>query len=249
MVDAGLEQVRQLNPVTYYYNEDYAPNDQDLQVGFIAEDIAAINPLFATYNKDGSVENVRYDKLTTMLATAVQQLDVQVQNNDTRLDVVESGEFAGNLHVNGSAQFDGNLAVTGDTTLTKLTVTGDTEVQQLTVNGKIITMGDTPTAVLGAQATGQGAIVTISGNDTAGTINYEAGTEVLPTNPMDLGEQVNVEFTEPYTAQPRVTVTPTSEAAAKTRYYIVRSTTGFNLVFVDIPTVGQTYSYDYQIIQ
>jgi hypothetical protein len=183
------------------------------------------------------------------------------------------------LTITGDSLFDGNIAVTGTmsvlgtSTLATLTVTenttiqqdlevqgnvtiaqnltvqGNTTVQNITVNGKIITAGNTPTAVLGASATGQGATVIITGNDTAGTITYEAGSEVLPTNPLALGEQATVTFVEPYATQPRVTITANTEAAAKMRYYVVRTTTEFKLVFVDTPVAGQEYTFDYQILQ
>jgi hypothetical protein len=100
----GLDDIRALNPVTYYYNTDYS-RDRTLQVGFIAEEVAAVNPLYAVFDSLGRPENVLYEKLTVALTKAVQQLDVQVQSVDARLAVVESGEFAGDIHVNGNANF------------------------------------------------------------------------------------------------------------------------------------------------
>jgi hypothetical protein len=154
------------------------------------------------------------------------------------------------LTVTENTTIQQDLEVQGSVTIAQnLTVQGNTTVQNITVNGKIITAGNTPTAVLGASATGQGATVIITGNDTAGTITYEAGSEVLPTNPLALGEQATVTFVEPYATQPRVTITANTEAAAKMRYYVVRTTTEFKLVFVDTPVAGQEYTFDYQILQ
>ncbi|MDO8335636.1 MAG: tail fiber domain-containing protein, partial [Candidatus Saccharibacteria bacterium] len=247
-----LNRFTQLRPVTFEYNslgQQIVGTGTQTEIGLIAQEVEALFPNLVSIDSTNGYKQIATQYFDYLAIQAIKELKVVTDNLEDRLAVVETGEFAGNLHVNGDVQFDGNLAVTGDATLTKLIVTGETEVQQLTVNGKIITAGVAPTAVLGAQANGDGAVITLTGNDTAGTISYEVGAEVLPTNPLAIGEQVNVDFAVPYTAQPRVTVSPTSEAAAKVRYYIIRSTTGFKLVFVDTPVTGQTYSYDYQILQ
>ena len=219
-----------------------------LQTGFVAEEVAAIDPLFAVY-QDGIVESVKYDKITVLLAAGFKQLDVQVQANDARLAVVEAGDFSGNLHVAGYAEITGNLVVLGDTTLAKLIVTGDTEVQQLTVNGKIITAGATPTIVLGAQATGQGAVTAIAGNDTVGNISYTAGTQILPSNPLVSGAQISVTYTAPFDQAPRIALTAKDSGSAAMRYYVETTLGGFIVHFIDIPVAGATYTFDYIVIQ
>ena len=177
----------------------------------------------------------------------MQQLDVQVQSQEGRLDVLESGQFSGNLHVDGSAEFEGNLTVQGIATLSELIVVGNTTLKQLTVD-RIISHGDVPAAVLGA-TTGLSATASVTGNDTAGKIEYVAGTQTLPTHPLGAGEQVTVNFHEAYAAAPTVTLTPTSEKAASVRYYVTQTVDGFKLVFLDTPLAGETYSFNYQVIQ
>ncbi len=211
--------------------------------------IAVVIPETTEWNTDGTVKSFDFDPIVSVLTKSVQQLDVQVQDIDARLSVIESGEFAGNLHVNGDAQFDGDLAVTGNTTLAKLTVIGDTEVQKLTVNGKIITAGAAPTAVLGAEATGQGATVTVAGNDTAGSITYASGTQNLPLNPLATGEQANVSFVTPFAVAPRIALTAKDAGSAAVRYYVETTTTGFKVHFLDIPSASTTYTFDYIVIQ
>ncbi len=85
--------------------------------------------------------------------------------------------------------------------------------------------------------------MTITGNDTAGTVSYTAGAGALA------GEQAKVVFSSPYGAQPRVTLTPTSADAAQVKYYVTRTTDGFEIVFIDAPVDGSVYSFDYHIIQ
>ncbi len=184
---AGL---RQLRPVTYYYNSSYAPNIPDLQLGFIAEEVAGVDTKLAIY-ENGIIENVDYPKMTVLLTKALQELDVQVQTQETRLSVLESGTFSGNLSVSVDAFIGDDLVVADDTTVQgNLTVQGLTEVADIKVNGKIITAGNTPTATLGASTTvGQGSTVSVEGNDTAGSITYTAGTVNLPTYNIASGAQ------------------------------------------------------------
>lgn len=64
----GLAEIEKLRPVTFKWRG----RDED-DFGFIAEDVAKVNPLFATY-KDGRVEGVKYDQLTAVLVNAVKVL-------------------------------------------------------------------------------------------------------------------------------------------------------------------------------
>ncbi|NDG33358.1 hypothetical protein EB118_25285, partial [bacterium] len=238
----GLSTLRQLRPVEFDWNLGPARHD----LGFIAEEVYAVNPLLAEY-ANGELTGVAYNLMSVLNTKAIQQLDVQVQNIDRRLVAIESGEFEGNLTVAGDSLFSGNLKVEGTTELASLKVTGNTELATLTVE-RIISKGELPTAVLGA-STGLNGVVVVDGNDTAGTISYTAGTPSLPANPLAAGEQVTLTFDKPYTAAPRVSLTPTSADAANVRYYVTQTATDFKVVFTDVPSSGASYSFNYQIIQ
>ncbi|MCA9333290.1 tail fiber domain-containing protein, partial [Candidatus Saccharibacteria bacterium] len=243
-ISFGLETLRQLRPVEFDWNIGASRHD----IGFIAEEVQAVNPLLAEY-ADGQLTGVAYNLVGVLNTKSIQQLDVQVQSIDARLSVVESGNFSGNIHVASDAQIDGNLTVAGDTELNNLTVTGDTTVANLTVNGKIITTGNnTPTAVLGASTTGQGSTYTIEGNDTAGTITITTGTNT-PTNPLASGEQVAVTFDESFTASPRIALTAKDAGSAEVRTYVETTVTGFKIHFLNVPTASTPYTFDYIIIQ
>jgi len=47
-------------------------------IGFGAEDVAKINPLFVTYNKEGQVEGVKYDRLSTAFVNAFNEQQAQI---------------------------------------------------------------------------------------------------------------------------------------------------------------------------
>lgn len=72
-LELGLETVQQLDPVTFTWKEG---GDRDL--GFIAEEIAQIDPLLTTYNDDGEIEGVKYKQLTAVLVNAVKEQQQQI---------------------------------------------------------------------------------------------------------------------------------------------------------------------------
>jgi len=85
---SGLELIRRLRPVTFRWKQN---NQQDL--GFVAEEVNAIEPLLTTYNDNGEVEGVKYDRVSTALVNAVneQQTEIesqadQIKSQQTRIE-------------------------------------------------------------------------------------------------------------------------------------------------------------------
>jgi parallel beta-helix repeat protein len=143
-----------------------------------------------------------------------------------------------------------NLVVAGTTELANLKVTGLTEVADLKVNGKIITAGNTPTATLGANVTvGQSSSVTVTGNDTAGSVSYTAGAVNLPSFNLSTGAQLTTTFATPFTTAPRIALTAKDATSAAVRYYVETTEIGFTIHFIDQPTAETTYTFDYIVIQ
>jgi hypothetical protein len=69
-LDLGMDALLALRPVAYRWNED---NLED--IGFVAEEVAAIDERLITRNRDGEVEGVRYDRLSAILVHSMQQMD------------------------------------------------------------------------------------------------------------------------------------------------------------------------------
>lgn len=65
----GLDAVAQLRPVSYLWKEDGMAD-----VGFVAEEVAALDERLITRNEAGAIEGVKYDRLSAVLANAVQEL-------------------------------------------------------------------------------------------------------------------------------------------------------------------------------
>ena len=82
----GLKDVLAMRPVTFKWK-----GRDEKDIGFIAEEMAKINPLFATY-KDGRIEGVKYPQLTAVLTRAIQEQQkaiglLQAANDDSSLEI------------------------------------------------------------------------------------------------------------------------------------------------------------------
>ena len=78
---AGMDVVRQLRPITFKWKSGGA---RDL--GFAAEEVAAIDPLLATYTERGEVEGVKYKQLTTVLVNAANEQQRLIEQQQQRID-------------------------------------------------------------------------------------------------------------------------------------------------------------------
>ncbi len=72
--NAGLGLVRQLRPISFDWKQS---GMHDLGLG--AEDVAKVEPLLVTYNKDGQVEGVKYDRIAVVLVNAVKEQQAQIE--------------------------------------------------------------------------------------------------------------------------------------------------------------------------
>ena len=84
----GLQEVLQLRPRTFTWDEEQG-GEEDL--GFIAEEVEAVNPLLATY-RDGDLRGVKYRHMTSLLTKAVQEQHAEVQDLRHRFDEHEKGQ-------------------------------------------------------------------------------------------------------------------------------------------------------------
>ena len=69
----GLTLLNKLNPITFNWRSN---NSADL--GFGAEDIAAVEPLLVIKNEQGQVEGVKYDRITAVLVNAIKEQQQQI---------------------------------------------------------------------------------------------------------------------------------------------------------------------------
>lgn len=87
-LDSVVESVCKLNPVTYKYRPEVTSRPDYVDVGFIAEELAEdpILARFVEYTDSGEPDGIRYDKLTVLLAAAVQKLNERITYLESKVD-------------------------------------------------------------------------------------------------------------------------------------------------------------------
>ncbi|HKU77604.1 MAG TPA: tail fiber domain-containing protein, partial [Pyrinomonadaceae bacterium] len=76
----GLNLVQRLRPITFDWIADGTKD-----IGFGAEDVAAIEPLLVTYNANGEVEGVKYDRISAVLVNAIKEQQRQIEAQQFQL--------------------------------------------------------------------------------------------------------------------------------------------------------------------
>jgi cytoskeletal protein CcmA (bactofilin family) len=141
-----------------------------------------------------------------------------------------------NLSVNGSGTFNGAVT-TPVLTAGKLQLSGD-----LVLTRHLIAGGSIPGRVNGS-GLGSGGTSSISGSDTSGSISVNTGSGA------SAGCMVTVNFSQPFTATPHVSLTPVGSGAAGIDYYVNRTTSNFSVCSINSPPSNQTFGFDYFITQ
>jgi Chaperone of endosialidase len=77
---SGLSVLNRLRPITFDW-KDGGMHD----LGFGAEEIAAVEPLLVTHNDKGEVEGVKYDRITAVLVNAVKEQQEQIRQQQAQL--------------------------------------------------------------------------------------------------------------------------------------------------------------------
>ena len=81
---SGLSLLNRLRPVTYNWK-----NNGVRDIGFIAEEVADIEPLLATYNEKGQIEGVKYGQITTVLVNAVKEQQTQIEAQQKQIELLK----------------------------------------------------------------------------------------------------------------------------------------------------------------
>lgn len=140
---------------------------------------------------------------------------------------------SGGLNVAGSATFAGNVSA-NQLTVSTLTLNGD-----LNLDHHIDAGGPTPSSS-GGSALGSGGTASVSGSDTAGTVNINTGTGTTS------GCFITINFTTKFNATPHVVVTPIGQDAAGIDYYVNRSTSSMSIcVGSTAAPASATFAFDY----
>ena len=74
-IDNALKTLRDLKPVTFYYNEEYSSNPERLHYGFIAQDYAKVMPDATYYDESLGKLCIDTSELISLLVRSIQQLE------------------------------------------------------------------------------------------------------------------------------------------------------------------------------
>jgi hypothetical protein len=201
-------------------------------------DIASDLSVGGHFNANGPVT---LSQLNISGTTALTGLNV-----GSNLNVQGTAVFQNGVNVSGLLNDNGNLSVSGSLSASSVNASA-ISVHNLTISGPlqighVISQGPNPIIVAGT-AVGGGGTVSISGNDTAGTVNINTG------NSPPAGVLATITFRAPYTATVHVLLSPLSGAGAAVPAYVTRTSGGFQIHTDSPPPGGSVLSYDYFVTQ
>ena len=150
------------------------------------------------------------------------------------LSVGQLGTFASGLNVGGSASF--NALNASSIAVRNISISGPLTISHLS------TQGPTPGMVAGT-AIGNGGTVSISGNDTSGTVNFNTGGST------PAGVLGTITFRAPFTSTVHVLLSPLTGVSASTAVYVSRTSGGFQVRVDSPPPTGSILSFDYFVTQ
>lgn len=81
----GLDFIKQLRPITFNWKIGGAED-----IGFGAEDVAQISPLFVTFNEKGVIEGVKYDRLSVVFVNAFKEQQTQIERQQKQIDELKT---------------------------------------------------------------------------------------------------------------------------------------------------------------
>lgn len=158
------------------------------------------------------------------------------------LEVAGNTSVQGQLAVQQGLTVGGNLSVGGSLSAAQLTLDGLQLNGDLSFTRHVITGGGNPGKSDGGSL-GSGGTSSVSGTDTAGTVNINTG------GGPGAGCFVTVFFVNKYNSTPSVIITPVGSAAAGINYYINRTSTSFSICTANSPPAGQSFAFDYHVFE
>lgn len=172
-------------------------------------------------NGDGTLSNLNLRKNLIVTGTST----LQGSTTFSQLVTASSG-----LNVGGNLAVGGTLSV------------GAFNIGTLTVSGHLLTSGSTPTRSCGN--IGSSGTCSISGNDSAGTVNVNTGGGGAS------GTLIYVTFSRAYARTPHVVVSPVGSLDGSAgSVYVTRTTSGFSIGISGSVPASRTYEFDYIIEQ
>lgn len=172
------------------------------------------------------------------------------------ISVSGNGRFnqlqADNLVIGSSATVQGafvakkGIAVTGNSTFDTLSAAQITTTAfqlngELRLTSHITAGGPNPSAERG-NAVGSGGTVSVSGSDTTGSVVINTGSNT------GAGCFATITFARKFNSTPHVVLTPVGSGGAGIAYYVNRSSSEFSVCTTSPAPAGQTFGFDYVVL-
>lgn len=161
----------------------------------------------------------------------VQMNSLQVANNTA----IQGTTTLRDLNVAGTSSFSGAMTAS-QITVTKLIMSGNASLE---IPNHISFTGPSPGRAINAGVLGSGGSASINGSDTTGTINVNTGGGPRA------GCFIQITFSQAFSNQPHVIVSPIGSAAANTTYYVDRDKNGFSLCTNTPAPANSVFAFDY----
>lgn len=162
--------------------------------------------------------------------------EVQINNLQVATNVsIQGTSTLRELNVSGNSSFSGSLTA-AQITVTRLILSGNAVLE---VPNHVSFTGSSPAQSSNSGVLGTGGSFSVSGSDTAGTINISTGNN--PT----AGCFGRITFNTVYTSTPHVIASPVGRSAGLTSFYTERDTTGFNICTANAAPANQSFNFDY----
>lgn len=180
-------------------------------------------------------------------ALSLPGITVSGESNFDTLNVNKSLSIGGDASIQGQLNIKKNVAVSGGGTFGGAISAPQISTSNLQLLGdliltKHITAGGVAPGRSVGGAVGGGGTASVSGSDTAGSININ--TSSGPT----AGCLVSVNFAQKFTSTPHILLTPVGSDAGALDYYVTRSSTGFSVCVSNVPPANASFGFDYFVL-
>jgi len=87
-IDDALTTLRELKPVSFYYNEDYSSNPERLHYGFVAQDYIKVMPDATYFDEPTGKLKIDTQELIGLLVRSIQQLETRITRMEAKAVLV-----------------------------------------------------------------------------------------------------------------------------------------------------------------
>jgi cytoskeletal protein CcmA (bactofilin family) len=174
-------------------------------------------------------------------------ITVSGESNFDSLNISKALNIGGDASLQGQLIVKKNIAVSGGGTFGGAITAPQISTSNLQLLGDLILTrhitagGATPGRSIGG-AVGSGGTASVSGSDTAGSVNVNTGSGP------SAGCFVTVNFAQRFSNTPHVLITPVGSEAGAISYYVNRTSNGFSVCTANVPPSNSAFGFDYFVL-